>query len=125
MTRVSRILAVAVLTALPLTGTAPAQATSVPCGGAYPAVGVFAMQCPFVYAGGTITAAVSITGPAGHKYVTIGVYPGGRYCQRDVPNTTSTSCTFTFTPSVAVGTVMTCSSAAVGRPVGVVTYSCR
>lgn len=122
----SRMLAVAALAVLPLAATTPAEAVSIACGGSYAAVnGVASQQCKFVYVTGAITATISITGQAaGHKYVTIGVYPGGRYCERESFGT-STSCTFTFTPSVAPGTVMTCSTAAVGRPAGVVTYSCR
>lgn len=121
----SRMLAVAALTVLPFAGTAPAEATTIPCSGTYPTAGVASQQCTFVYLGGTVTASISITGPAGHKYVTIGVYPGGRYCENEVLNGTGTSCSFTFTPSVSIGTIMTCSSAAVGRPAGTVTYSCR
>jgi hypothetical protein len=122
----SRVLAVAALAAsLPLAATAPAEATTVPCSGTYATAGVASQQCTFVYLGGSVTASISITGPAGHKYVTIGIYPGGQYCEREVLNGTGTSCSFTVTPNVAVGTLMTCSSAAVGRPAGTVTYSCK
>ena len=120
----SRMLAVATLAALPFAGTTPAEATTIPCSGTYPTAGVASQQCTFVYLGGTVTASISITGPAGHKYVTIGVYPGGQWCENEVLNGTGTSCSFTFTPSVSVGTIMTCSSAAVGRPAGTVNYSC-
>ena len=124
MNRGSRMLAVATLAALPLAGVTPAHATTVPCSGTYPTAGVASQQCSFVYLGGQVTASISITGPAGHKYVTIGVYPGGQWCEHETFST-GASCGFTFTPNVAVGTVMTCSSAAVGRPTGTVTYSCR
>jgi len=124
MTR-SRMLAVAALAVLPLATGAPAEATTVPCSGTYPTAGVASQQCTFVYLGGAVTASISITGPVGHKYVTIGVYPGGNWCEDEVLSGTSASCSFSFTPSVAVGTLMTCSSAAVGRPTGTVTYSCR
>lgn len=122
----SRMLAVAALTALPLAGTTPAEAIGTACGGTYPAVnGVASQQCPFVWVSGPVTATVSITGQAaGHKYVTIGVHPGGPWCE-DESFGTSASCSFTYTPRVAPGTVMSCSSAAVGRPSGIVTYSCR
>lgn len=124
MSKLARTLAAATLLAAPLAATTPADATTVPCAGAYAATGVASQKCTFVYAGGSITATISITGAAGHKYVTLGVYPGGRWCE-DESYSTSASCSFTFNPGVAIGTVMTCSTAAVGRPSGTVSYSCR
>ena len=121
----SRILAVALLAMLPLAGTAPAEATTIPCAGAYPTAGVGSLQCKFVYLGGSITASIDIIGPTGHKYITIGVYPGGQYCERESLNTLGLSCSFNFIPTVPIGTLMTCSSAAVGRPVGIVNFSCN